>query len=114
MLSTNLINDLLAFRQERDWEQFHDPRNLSAAITIEAAELQEIFLWARDDEITARVADRRLEIEHEVADVVVLLSYLCHDLGIDIEAAVQQKLALNREKYPVDKCRGLSKKYDQL
>ena len=73
MLSTNLINDLLAFRQERDWEQFHDPRNLSAAITIEAAELQEIFLWARDDEITARVADRRLEIEHEVADVVVLL-----------------------------------------
>lgn len=114
MLSANLINQLLAFRRERDWEQFHNPRNLSAAIAIEAAELQEIFLWARDDEIAARIADRRLDIEHEVADIVVLLSYLCHDLNLNIETAVQQKLALNREKYPVEKSRGVSKKYDQL
>ena len=114
MLSANLVNQLLAFRRERDWEQFHNPRNLSAAIAIEAAELQEIFLWARDDDIAARIADRRLDIEHEVADIVVLLSYLCHDLNLNIETAVQQKLALNREKYPVEKSRGVSKKYDQL
>lgn len=114
MISTNLINDLLAFRQERDWEKFHNPRNLSAAIATEAAELQEIFLWARDDEIISRVADRKLDIEHEVADIIVLLSYLCYDLDIDIETAVQEKLVLNRRKYPVDKCRGLSKKYDKL
>lgn len=114
MLNKELLNTLLEFRRERDWEQFHNPRNLAAAIAIEAAELQEIFLWASDDEIDARVTDHRLAISHEVADVMILLSYLCNDLGIDIENAVKEKLKINREKYPVEKSRGSSKKYDQL
>lgn len=114
MLSKDLLEDLLAFRREREWEQFHNPRNLAAALAIEAAELQEIFLWARDDEVKTRAAERRDAVEQEVADIAMLFSYLCHDLGIDIETAVRRKMEINHLKYPVDKCRGSSKKYDQL
>ena len=114
MLRQDLLDNLLAFRREREWEQFHNPRNLAAALAIEAAELQEIFLWARDDEVDARAAERRDALEQEMADIAMLLSYLCHDLGIDLDTAVSRKMEINRLKYPVEKCRGSSKKYDQL
>jgi len=114
MLNPNLLADLLAFRRERDWEQFHDPRNLSAAIAIEAAELQEIFLWTKDKDLCSRIDDRKIAIEHEVADVAILLSYLCKDLDIDLDVAVRTKLEINRLKYPIEKSRGTSKKYDEL
>jgi dCTP diphosphatase len=114
MLNPILLEDLLAFRRERDWEQFHDPRNLAAALAIEAAELQEIFLWAKDVELNSRVDERKVAIEQEVADVAILLSYLCNDLNIDIDAAVRKKMEINRLKYSVEKSRGSSKKYDEL
>ena len=114
MLSEKLRAKLLEFRSSREWEQFHDARNLSAALAIEASELQEIFLWAKDAELAQRTLDRRESIEHEIADIAILLTYLCHDLGIDLEKSIADKIALNDRKYPVEKSRGTSKKYDRL
>ena len=94
--------------------QFHTIRNLSSALCVEAAELLDLFRWARDSEITAIVDKQRFEIENEVADVAILLSYLCHDLNISIEDVVRKKLQINREKYPVESSKGASTMYNRL
>jgi NTP pyrophosphatase (non-canonical NTP hydrolase) len=114
MISSTLLNALLAFRRERDWEQFHTVRNLSSALCVEAAELLDLFRWARDSEITIIVEEQRSEIESEVADVAILLTYLCHDLNISIEDMVRKKLEINREKYPVGSSKGTSTKCSRL
>ena len=108
------MDKLLEFRTERDWAQFHNLRTLSTSIALEAAELAEFTQWAKEDEIAGIVEERRVEISHEVADIAILLSYLAHDLGIDIEAAVNAKLELNAERYPVGKAQGTARKYDRL
>ena len=109
-----LIDQLLEFRRARDWEQFHSTRNLAAAISVEAAELLQCFTWAADAEVAALAADNRQEISNEIADIVILLTYLTHDLSIDLVAAVKRKIELNAEKYPVEKARGSNKKYTRL
>lgn len=114
MIDARIISELIAFRRERDWGKFHNTRNLSSALAIEAAELQEIFLWCSDEEVAARAAERRAEICHEVADLAILLTYICHDMSIDINEAVSEKLQINQNKYPVEKFRGSSKKYNQI
>ena len=114
MISRNLLEDLIQFRREREWEQFHTVRNLSAALCVEAAELLDKFRWARDSEIESIVERNHLEIENELADVTILISYLCHDLNLSIEDIVRKKLEINREKYPVEKARGNAKKYKEL
>ena len=114
MIDQALMDELLQFRQERDWRQFHSPRTLAASICIEAAELLEHFQWARDAELDEVVARDREAIGHEIADVAIYLSLLCHDLGLSLPDAVRSKLMLNREKYPVEKSRGKSTKYDRL
>jgi dCTP diphosphatase len=112
MISGTLLDVLIAFRQERDWEQFHTIRNLSAALCVEAAELLDLFRWARDSEIATIVEQQRFSIENEIADVAILLSYLCHDLNISIEDVVRKKIEINREKYPIESSKGVSKKYN--
>ena len=82
MLSEALIEELLAFRRERDWEQFHNLRTLSTSIVLEAAELAEITQWAKDSELGEVMEEKRRRIEEEVADIAILLSYLLHDAGI--------------------------------
>lgn len=114
MISKTLINEMLAFRRERDWEKFHTVRNLASALCVESAELLDIFRWARDAEITSIVEQQRSEIEREVADVAILLTYLCYDLNISLEDVVGKKLEINRGKYPVEKVKGISTKYDNL
>jgi len=114
MLRQDIVDTLLAFRRERDWKQFHSPRNLAAALSVEAAELLEHFIWASDAGVDAVVADKRKAIEQEIADIAMYLTYLAHDLGIDIDAAARAKLALNAERYPVDKAKGSSRKYTEL
>ncbi|MBM3346560.1 MAG: nucleotide pyrophosphohydrolase [Betaproteobacteria bacterium] len=114
MIDRQLLDELLAFRSERDWRQFHNPRTLAASISIEAAELLEHFQWAKDAELPDVVAKNREAIEHEIADVAMYLSLLCHDIGVSLEDAVGRKLALNRMKYPVDRARGRSTKHDRL
>ena len=114
MISKKLLDALLTFRRERDWEQFHTVRNLSSALCVESAELLEIFRWARDTEIKTIAEKQRFEIESEVADVAILLTYLCYDLNISIEDVVRKKLEINRDKYPVKTSKGTSEKYNRL
>ena len=110
-LPEELTQRLLAFRAERDREQFHNARSLASALSVEASELLEHFIWARDAEVTEIVDKRRDEIEAELADVGILLAYLCHDLDVDLTAAVSRKMDANALKYPVEKSRGRSEKY---
>lgn len=113
-ISEELLRALLAFRAERDWEQFHTPRNLAASLCIEACELLESFQWARDSELPQIIARERGRIEDELADVAILMCYLCTDLEVDLESVVRRKLEKNGEKYPVHLARGTARKYDRL
>lgn len=118
MLTQSTLDALLQFRRERDWEQFHNFRSLAISLSLEAGELLEHVQWARDAEVEAAVrrADGKVkdEVADEIADIAMYLSLLVHDLGVDLDAAVRRKLAINRERYPVDKARGKSEKYDKL
>jgi NTP pyrophosphatase (non-canonical NTP hydrolase) len=90
MISSDLLTALLQFRQKRNWEQFHTPKNLAIALSVEAAELLEIFQWKTHEEVKALIASAsKQQIQDEVADVAIMLSYLCHDLDIDLNAAVR-------------------------
>ncbi len=115
MVSDELLQALLAFRRERDWSAFHTPRNLAISISLEAAELLEHFQWLVGDEDGLDTASERADqIAEEVADLAIYLSYLCHDLGIDLDRAVRMKLETNERRYPVDRARGRATKHSEL
>lgn len=114
MLSQALRDRILQFREDRDWKQFHTLRTLSTSIMLEAAELAEITQWISDGELHETVTRERSRIEAEMADIAILMTYLAADLGVDIAKAVEGKLLDNAARYPVDKCRGRSTKYDRL
>jgi NTP pyrophosphatase (non-canonical NTP hydrolase) len=97
------------FAVDRDWEKFHSPKNLSMAISIEAAELMENFLWAEPDRSIP--PERKEAIAHEMADVLIYLIRLAQVADVNLADAIAQKLALNAEKYPTHKVRGSAKKY---
>lgn len=107
---------VIAFREERSWGRFHTPKNLAMALAIEAGELQELFLWKEDGEIAASLAEAsfRTRLGEEMADVVIFLLYLAEAAGIDLAQAVRDKLVKNQAKYPVAKCFGSAKKYNEL
>lgn len=107
----DLINTLVKFRDERDWAQFHDSKNLASAIGIEAAELNELFLWKTIKE--SEEVDRE-RIKEELADVIAYALMLAHKHGIDVKQAVLEKIAKNASKYPVEKAKGTAKKYTDL
>ena len=102
---------VVKFRDERDWAQFHDSKNLAAAISIEAAELNEHFLWKTTTQSDAVSRDL---IKEELADVLIYSFLLAHKHGFNITEIMLQKMQVNAEKYPVSKSRGNSKKYDEL
>lgn len=114
MLNESVRVELLEFRRIRDWEQFHNPRNLVTAISVEAAELLEPFRWASEAQACDIVKERHAEIADEIADIAILLTYLAHDLAINIDEAVASKIQANAKKYPVEKARGSNKKYSEL
>lgn len=101
------------FRDERDWAQFHNPKDMAMALSIEASELMEHFLWKTPDEVAARLVEKRSEIEEEVADVAIYLVELADILGIDLFEAMERKMQKNAEKYPADRVRGSSLKYNE-
>jgi NTP pyrophosphatase (non-canonical NTP hydrolase) len=107
---------VLAFARERDWEQFHAPKNLSMALAAEAAELMEHFLWASPEESRAVAIDpaRRARIAEELADVVIYALEFANATGLDVAANIEAKIAANARKYPVEKARGRSAKYTEL
>ena len=109
-----LRDQLRVFAAERDWDQFHSPRNLASALSVEAAELLENFQWLTDAQ-SRQLPPKTLDnVRLEVADVLLYLIRLSDKLGIDLIAAANAKIALNATKYPVEKARGSSKKYTEL
>lgn len=100
----NVTREIIAFRDARDWKRFHSPKNLSASIAIEAAELLEIFQWIGEAEMEAAVRDKRAAISDEMADVLIYLLILAHDLGIDPAVAIREKMLKNAAKYPAPPC----------
>ncbi len=110
----HLCQKILEFRDDRDWARYHDPKNLSQAISIEAAELQEIFLWKTNEESRNFNGKEIQKVKEELADIFIFMMYMCHEFGIDIMEEVEKKLAINGEKYPVEKAMGSSKKYTDL
>ncbi|MGX1810355.1 nucleotide pyrophosphohydrolase [Nocardia sp. NPDC055321] len=111
------LQDLVTeFSRQRDWERFHTPKNLVMALSGEVGELTELFQWLTPDESQA-LCDReqdRVKVEHEMADVLIYLLRLAEVLDIDLGAAVQEKLRVNAERYPVELSRGRAAKYSEL
>jgi dCTP diphosphatase len=107
---------ILAFVRERDWEQFHAPKNLSMALAAEAAELMEHFLWATPEQSKAITQDpaKRAKIAEELADVVIYALEFANATGLDVAAAIEAKMAANGKKYPVEKAKGRAEKYTEL
>ncbi|MDP2188807.1 MAG: nucleotide pyrophosphohydrolase [Sphingobacteriaceae bacterium] len=103
-----LIAELIAFRNERDWAQFHNPKDLALALSIEAGELNECFLWKAAHEAKPE------KVQEELADVLSFALLLAHHYGFDPAAIIRQKMAQNAAKYPVEKAKGTAKKYDEL
>lgn len=111
-----LVQKIDDFRTARDWKQFHSPSHLAAAISIEAAELQEEFLWKSPEEVQSKISDRTQKgaVEEELADVLILALLLAKEIGSDPSQIILKKLEKNAAKYPVEKARGSSKKYTNL
>jgi NTP pyrophosphatase (non-canonical NTP hydrolase) len=109
-----LARQLEQFAQDRDWQQFHSPKNLASALVVEAGELLEHFQWLTEEQSRSLSPQKREAVGAELADVLLYLIQLAGAMGIDPIAAAQAKLALNAQKYPVDLARGSSKKYDEL
>jgi dCTP diphosphatase len=110
----DIAKRLSAFARERDWEQFHSPKNIAAALSVEASELLEIFQWLTENQSRKLSREAMERVKEEAADVQLYLVRLCDLLNVDLAAAVDAKLAANARKYPAHKARGNSKKYDQL
>ena len=103
-----VIQALLKFRNERDWEQFHNPKDLAIAINVEAGELLELFLWKNAKDANTE------KVKEELADIFAFAFLLADKYGFDVKQMVLEKIKLNGEKYPVDKAKGTAKKYDEL
>lgn len=112
----DLVTEIIAFRDARDWGQFHTLRHLAAGLSIEAAELQEIMLWRADSEVEALLTDptQKLRLQREVADVLIFALMICHQSGLDPVQAIREKLAENASKYPAELARGRATKYTDL
>jgi NTP pyrophosphatase (non-canonical NTP hydrolase) len=116
MTIDELLEQLLAFRDARDWKQFHTLRNLIVSTSIEAGELLETVQWKTDPEIEAQLKDpaQLTHLRHECADVFMYLLLVANTAGFDLVEAAAEKLKLNEERYPADKARGTATKYSEL
>lgn len=104
----SLISEIVRFRDERDWEQFHNSKDLAIALSIEASELLEIFLWKKNEEFNED------KLKEELADILMYTLLLANKHKLDVSQIILDKIKRNSEKYPVDKAKGTAKKYDEL
>lgn len=105
------LHKAIKFRNARDWKQFHNPKDLSISISLEAAELLELFQWSGTD---LDVAHKQREMKEELADILIYCAYMADALGVDIAEIINEKIALNEQKYPVEKAKGTARKYTEL
>ena len=110
-MTQETINQILKFRDDRDWKQFHNPKDLAISISLEASELLEVFQWCGADTSSNNKIE---EIKEELADVVNYCVLMADACGLDLDEIVQTKIEKNNEKYPVEKSKGKSDKYDKL
>ena len=110
-MNQNTVDMILKFRDDRDWKQFHNPKDLAISISLEAAELLEIFQWSGTDVVCA---DKKDKIAEELADVLVYCTLMADACGLDMDEIVQKKMEQNNNKYPVEKAKGKSDKYSKL
>jgi len=109
-----LREKLRRFAIERDWDQYHSPKNLAAALCVEAAELLEHFQWLTDDESKSLPSEQLAKVREEIADVLLYLVRLADKLNVDLLDAAASKIAVNARRYPIDKARGNNRKYTDL
>lgn len=110
-ISKETVNKVLKFRDDRDWKQFHNPKDLAISISLEASELLEIFQWSRDD---VYCLDKIDKIKEELADVMNYCILMADACNLDLDKIITDKIKLNAAKYPVDKAKGTSAKYNEL
>ena len=111
---SKITEKIIQFRDERDWMQFHDPKNMAVSIILEASELLEHFQWKTKEEVEEYVMQNKPEIKDEIADIALYLFELAHNLGINLTCAMEEKLKKNAAKYPVEKAKGKHTKYNKL
>ena len=109
-----IIHKIKKFRDERDWMQFHDAKNMAVSIIIEASELLEHFQWKSRQEVEEYITKNKEEVRDEIADIALYLFELADNLGIDLLDAMERKLEKNKEKYPVERAKGKHTKYNKL
>ena len=109
----DLKKDIEEFVIEREWNQFHSPKNLAIGLNIEAAELMEIFQWLKEDECSNLNDIQLNKLKEEIGDVLIFLINLSDKFGLDPVICAKEKLLINKKKYPVDKVKGSAKKYDE-
>ena len=110
-MNQNTVNMILKFRDDRDWKQFHNPKDLAISISLEAAELLEVFQWSGTDVVCA---DKKEKVAEELADVLVYCALMAEECGLDMDEIVQKKMEINNKKYPVEKAKGKSDKYNRI
>lgn len=110
-MTQETIYQILKFRDDRDWKQFHNPKDLAISISLEAAELLEVFQWSGSDTLCEQKKDK---IKEELADVINYCVLMADVYGLDMDEIVQEKIKINNEKYPVKKAKGKSDKYSEL
>jgi len=110
----DLTKKIIEFRNNRDWQQFHNSKDVALSLVLEAAEVLEHFQWKNENEMKDYIQSHKEAIGEELADVLYWVLLMSHDLGIDITEALEKKLEKNDKKYPIDKARGVSKKYTEL
>ncbi len=112
------INDLtkriIAFRNARDWKQFHNPKDVALSLVLEAGEVMEHFQWKNKEEMEKYVVENKVEIGEELADVLYWVLLMSHDLNLDVLDALEKKIVKNEKKYPVEKAKGKHTKYNKL
>ncbi len=109
----DLINELREFARERDWEQFHSPKNLAMALSVEVAEIVEIFQWLTQEESKNLSPEKKEKVKQEIGDVMIFLANLADKLGIDPHEAAKEKIVMNRLKYPAELVKGKANKYTE-
>lgn len=110
----DLTRRIVEFRDARDWKQFHNPKDVSLSLVLEATEVMEHFQWKNAEEMQKHLVEHKDDVAEELADVLYWILLMGHDFDIDVLAALQKKIEKNEKKYPVEKAKGVHTKYDEL